>query len=483
MFELSVAWKYLAPRRRQLSVSIISILSVAVISMVVWLILVFFSVTRGLEKSWIDKLVTMTAPIRLSPTPTYYDSYYYNIDSYSIASDYNTKSIGEKLAAPQSDPYDPYFDMEIPPRLRSKYNSKDIVKDTFAIINDIEGLKASEYQYAIGHLRLELLRGNIKTILNQACYLSAFDNANDNLSTIITEPASGNPAELVTSDRVLGDGILVAKFFQDSGVQLGDQGFISYYNNSASGWQEQRLPIHVAGFYDPGILPLGGKIIITNPQVVNLVGGQTELIDNTLGNGINVWFDKYPNAPHLKSKILTKLSEHNLDSYWSVKTYQEYDFTKDIVQQLQSEKNLFMLIAVIIMIVACSNIVSMLIILVNDKKKEIGILQSMGATSWSIASIFGFCGIIMGILASLIGTGAALLTLHYLPQLLNFLSSLQGYELLNSTFYGDHIPNALDLGVLRFVISATAIISLLSGIIPAIKACLVRPANILRSSE
>ena len=41
----------------------------------------------------------------------------------------------------------------------------------------------------------------------------------------------------------------------------------------------------------------------------------------------------------------------------------------------------------LILIVACCNIISLLVLLVNDKKKEIGILQSMGASSMSIAAI------------------------------------------------------------------------------------------------
>ena len=49
MYELSVARKYLVPRWRQLSVSVISVISVLVIALVVWLIVVFFSVTNGLE--------------------------------------------------------------------------------------------------------------------------------------------------------------------------------------------------------------------------------------------------------------------------------------------------------------------------------------------------------------------------------------------------------------------------------------------------
>ena len=89
MFELSIARKYLTPRWRQLSVSIISLISILVIALVVWLIVVFFSVTQGLEKSWINKLIALTAPVRVVPTEAYYQSYYYQIDGLSASSDYS----------------------------------------------------------------------------------------------------------------------------------------------------------------------------------------------------------------------------------------------------------------------------------------------------------------------------------------------------------------------------------------------------------
>ena len=68
MYELSVARKYLIPRWRQLSVSIISLISILVIALVVWLIVVFFSVKDGLENGWIEKLVALTNTT--SPTIT-----------------------------------------------------------------------------------------------------------------------------------------------------------------------------------------------------------------------------------------------------------------------------------------------------------------------------------------------------------------------------------------------------------------------------
>src|ERR1043165_8185972 len=114
MFELSVACKYHLPRRRQLSVSIISIISVLVIALVVWLIVVFFSVTDGLEKNWVNKLTALTAPVRMTPTESYFNSYYYLIDSISASSNYSAKTIGEKQKTAAADPYDATHDEEIP---------------------------------------------------------------------------------------------------------------------------------------------------------------------------------------------------------------------------------------------------------------------------------------------------------------------------------------------------------------------------------
>ena len=123
----------------------------------------------------------------------------------------------------------------------------------------------------------------------------------------------------------------------------------------------------------------------------------------------------------------------------------------------------------------------MLIILVNDKKTEIGILRSMGASSKSIAAIFGLCGTVMGVIGGLLGALAALLTLHYLQPLIDLISRLQGFDAFNPVFFGDKLPNEVSLQALTFVLIATALISLIAGIVPAVKACLVRPSVILRS--
>ncbi|EPP32270.1 ftsX-like permease family protein, partial [Chlamydia psittaci 84-8471/1] len=86
------------------------------------------------------------------------------------------------------------------------------------------------------------------------------------------------------------------------------------------------------------------------------------------------------------------LSQAGIQEYWEVSSLYDYQYFKPILDQLRSDQVLFLLISIIILIVACSNVVTMSILLVNNKKKEIGILKAMGTSSRSLKAIFGFCG-------------------------------------------------------------------------------------------
>lgn len=698
MFELSVAYKYLIPRWRQLSVSIISLVSTLVIALVVWLIVVFFSVKDGLENSWIDKITALTAPVRITPTEKYYHSYYYLADTISANSNYTAKTIEEKRLSHSTDPYDAFSDEEPPrhwpsPDLDSQGHLKDIVKTAFTAatsLKGIDGLKATDYETTLANLRLRLLRNiqdaerQTQQYLEHASLLGSFDadtpsmakalmlpSAEDfnnllqmqaisadnikeespkavhtlnqsnlvkrlqnffrtveitslktpvqgwrlplkllpnteleavallknNKITKITVPAekdkadglalqlqnAGLPASKITlridsegipeaqlpeqqfqpvapwihinleGDTLLpahiveksvltaksinhlqfaisgdiqgyplkgyaafgqleiaearsksgapnaliavadqngitmpssafGDPILLPKGFRDSGAHIGDQGYLAYFSPTPSTVQEQRIPVFVAGFYDPGIIPIGGKYILAGRNLTALIRASYNQEEATnYSNGINLRFDNLADAPRVKAELQKAFQQAGILPYWRIETYQEYEFSKDIIQQLQSEKNLFSLISLVIIIVACSNIISMLIILVNDKKLEIGILRSMGATSASIATIFGICGMVMGAIGSFVGIIAALLTLRYVNELVGLMSRLQGHDLFNPVFYGTTLPTELSLEALMFVIMTTVAISLMAGIVPAFKASMMRPSAILRS--
>jgi len=530
MFELSIARRYLFPRWRQLSVSIISSVAILVIALVVWLIVVFFSVKDGLETGWIDRIVALTAPVRLTPTEHYYKSYYYLADSISSKSNYTSKTLGEKLNADESDPYNPDDDEEYPkqwvkPDLTASGSLIDPVKSAVAIVSTIDAAKSirvNDYETATANVILSTshhasindtkknhyleqvvfigsLDDNTPAIVKALIPLTDDDKKNISRKLILQSSSTNphrndsptnstivNPTEDQASlswppTGTFGAPVLLPKAFKDAGALVGDQGYVSYYSPTPSSIQEQRIAIYVAGFYDPGIMPIGSKYILAPRGLVADIRGSIPGEDAPISNGLNVRFDNIKDAGKVKKDLAAAFEAAGIAPYWKIETYQEYEYTKDLIQQLNSEKNLFSLISLIIIIVACSNIISMLVILVNDKKMEIGILRSMGATWVHIATIFGVCGMVIGAAGSLIGIGAAMVTLRYINELVGMMSDVQGHDMFNPVFYGSILPDQMSMEALMMVFTATAVVSLLAGIVPAIKASLLRPSAILRA--
>ena len=504
MFELTVALRYLLPRKRSLSTALVSLLSVGVIALVVWLVLVFLSVTTGIEKNWLSKLTSLYAPVRITPTERYYDSYYYRIDALASASGFGIKTIGEKAQAPVSDPYSENEDRELPPYLstadrKSDGQLIDPVKELYAALSP---LTFQDYEIAGALLKLSVERpieGGAAT-LSQMSYLLSLTEKNPRLASLLLEPTQEEAAKhhvqihfdkapdklpawaievgghLVLPD--LGPGlypVLLPKNYRDLGVKLFTRGTLTFAGASAASSQEQRLNVQVVGFYDPGLFSLGGRCIIAPSSATRIIHStsQTFSPDGTPTNGLLVWGSS-------ASDVESRLQKANLSSWWKVSSYQDYEFSKDLFLQFRSDRTLFLLIAAIILIVACCNVISLLVLLVNDKKKEIAILQAMGAKPSSIALIFGTCGFAMGMISSLVGTAAAIFTLHHLESLTNFLSALQGHAAFQPAFFGKTLPNELSPTALAFVFIVTPLLSLFAGLVPALRSSQLKPSTTLR---
>lgn len=470
----------------------------------------------GIERRWMDKLTALHAPLRITPTPAYYASYYHQIDGLSAASGFALKTIGEKAKAPLSDPYAPDEDQELPTNIPTRDllkngSLKDPVKLAFGALEKLKQARSDlvfqDFEMSGGLLRLEMIRPDevrknerTHSHLTQVSYLASFPEKNPFLSNLLLSPSKADlnqlqflrdpqlkhydqAARALPSHPRLGSGILLPKSFQDNGVLIGDRGYVSYAASTTSSVQEQRLPIYISGFYDPGLMAVGNRCMLAPSSVVRAIhfsqGAYT--LDRSQSNGIQVWLNDSSEAGAVKKELQTAFQEAGIERYWKITTFREYDFAKELLQQFQSDKYLFTLIGAIILVVACCNIISLLVLLVNDKKREIGILQAMGASGRSIAGIFALCGGALGTLSCLVGTLAAVFTLQHIDALVQLLSFLQGHEAFSATFYGKTLPHTLSSHALLFVLIATPLISLLAGLVPAIKASRLRPSEILRA--
>ncbi len=455
-------------------------MSTGVIALVVWLALLFLSVTEGIEKAWLDRLTALHAPLRITPTEHYYNSYYYLVDGVSVRSGYSHKSIEEKSISPISDPYSPEEDMEVPPYwtppdLDEKGSLKDPVKTAYTILTDIQsryqGLAFQSYEVSGAMIRLYLKQK--KQGITQASYLASIPEKNPKLRSLLIPPQAMTlePQE-----------VLLPKHFQEAGALIGDTGQIIYNATTPSGLQENLLPIKVAGFYDPGILSVGSRCILTHPSIPHMINTAVGFspLDKNLGGGLHVWISKLSQTKKLAQEIQSAFEQAGIASYWEITPFYAYDFAKELLQQFQSDKYLFTLIAAAILLVACCNIISLLILLVHDKKREIAILHTLGASKKNIATIFALCGVSLGIISASCGALAAFFTLKHIDVCVGWISHLCGQELFHMAFYGPSLPNELSPSALLFVMITTPILALCAGLFPAVQACHLKPASLLR---
>ncbi len=93
---------------------------------------------------------------------------------------------------------------------------------------------------------------------------------------------------------------------------------------------------------------------------------------------------------------------------------------KSLFKWMNLEKLIIFIVISLIMVIAAFNIVSSLIMMILEKRKEIGVLKAMGATSWSIMKIFLFNGVIIGLVGSIAGlsVGSLLCYIQYRWELL-----------------------------------------------------------------
>ncbi|PVX31767.1 lipoprotein-releasing system permease protein [Pasteurella langaaensis DSM 22999] len=140
-----------------------------------------------------------------------------------------------------------------------------------------------------------------------------------------------------------------------------------------------------------------------------------------------------------------------------------------------------MYIAMVLVIgVACFNIVSTLIMAVKDKAGDIAIMRTLGANSQFIKRIFVWYGLQAGMKGCLIGIVLGVFLSLNLTALIQGLEQLIGRKLLSDGIYFvDFLPSELHWQDVILVLLAALILSLIASLYPASRAAKLQPAQIL----
>ena len=163
---------------------------------------------------------------------------------------------------------------------------------------------------------------------------------------------------------------------------------------------------------------------------------------------------------------VTELAQTFDEAHYQISDWREQK--GEFFQAVRMEKNMMGLLISLIIIVAISNIVTSLSLMVVDKQGEIAILQTQGLKKRSVMAIFVFQGAIVGVIGAFIGGGLGVLISHYLDQIV---------ALFNPMLL---LPTEISSTQVAVIITSSIGLSLLCTLYPAYRAAKIEPAQALR---
>ena len=191
-------------------------------------------------------------------------------------------------------------------------------------------------------------------------------------------------------------------------------------------------------------------------------------------SGLRIKLDDIYQAPRRSYELVEKLSDD----------YRVRDWTREhanFFRALRMEKTVMFVIMMFIVAVAAFNIVSTLIMMVTDKRAEIAILRTLGASPRSIMAIFMVQGSIIGVVGTLLGVVSGVLLALNVETIVPFLERLFGMRFLAAeVYYISDLPSRLDWMDVMSITVSSLLMSFFATWYPAWRASQTQPAEALR---
>lgn len=141
---------------------------------------------------------------------------------------------------------------------------------------------------------------------------------------------------------------------------------------------------------------------------------------------------------------------------------------------------LFLLLFIILVAAFAIAVAQLLTVL--RKTREIGLLEAMGAKPRQLATLYCFQGFFIGLAGTILGSFAAVAALHYRDPIVSFLAHITHSRAALEQFYQfSQLPVFYDPKDFIVISVATLAISTAAGLVPALRAAYMKPAEALRS--
>jgi len=255
------------------------------------------------------------------------------------------------------------------------------------------------------------------------------------------------------------------------GLRVGDQ--VNLVSPAAgvapSGMTPRMRAFEVAGIFNSGFYEYDIGLIITGLQAVQRL--------NRLGNrvtGIELHLHDRNQARMVANQVRQILPP----DAWVKDWMQQH---RSFFRALKMERVVMGIILSLIVLVAVFNMVASLVMVVMERRKEIAILKTIGATDASVMKVFLYMGALLTGMGTAFGAVFGLLLAWKLGAMLAWFQQVTGITILASNvYYIDHVPSIIDPVGVSLVLVASLVMGLAATIYPAWRAAQVPPADALR---
>ena len=267
------------------------------------------------------------------------------------------------------------------------------------------------------------------------------------------------------SDRVMVSSVIAERL----GLDAGDSLTVLVPAVSAEGAPSPKLrELTVVGIFEVGRSEQGALILADIDDVRGLApaGGA--------GEGLRIRFRDALTAPVLSGELRPKLPSD----------FELFDWTQDNANYFRAvkiEKTMMSLILMMIVAVAAFNIVAMLVMVVTDKRTDIAILRTFGASPRRIMGVFMTQGLVIGWLGVALGLIVGLGVALNIDTIVPFLEQTFHFQIFDADVYDmPTIPSDVRWPSVVIISVSALLLTGLATVYPAIRASRTAPAEALR---
>jgi lipoprotein-releasing system permease protein len=272
--------------------------------------------------------------------------------------------------------------------------------------------------------------------------------------------------------------VLGADLARSIGAHIGDKVVLMTPNGSATptGMVPRMKQFNLVGMFEMGMQQYDAGLALVNIEdaaklyrMGDDVTGVRLKLDDPMST-VNV-------APQLNA-ALQEVAVANMNNFY-ISDWR--DENPNLFAAIKMEKRVMFIIMTLVVAVAAFNIVSTLIMAVTDKRADIAIMRTLGASPSSIMQIFVVQGALIGIIGTVLGVLLGVTIALNIDVIVPFIEHVFGVQFLDKNVYQiSVVPSQLLWSDVAFITITAFLLSLLATLYPSWKASNINPAEALR---